>query len=421
MGSCIISADTNFDRGSAISGTSVEAPIWGKADTLRTIAAGAIISLLLATAYFLSGKEGAGANAALSLLIGSALGIAFERGRFCFFCIFRDAIEDRDTTPFLSIISAIAVGAIGYAIVFGQFLPDTSSGSLPPGAHIGPVSLALVVAGLAFGVGMALSGACISGHLYRIGQGSLRAYPALLGSLVGFGLGFKSWNLLYSKSISDAPTTWLPHKLGYSGALVLTLLVLTVIAIIAIKWGKNSTPIANPVPEKITAATLRQSLFINRWRPLTTGAIFGVIGTFAYLRIEPLGVTRQISTTSRTYFEGKSWIPQNLDGLDLMAGCVAIVSDTIVNNGWLILGIVLASFAAALTGNRFKFQQITLRNGLTALLGGVLLGWSSMIALGCTVGVLLSGTQSFALSGWVFFVTVFIGSWLGIKLKLHKL
>ena len=421
MGSCIISADTNFDRGFARGETSVEAPIWGKADTLRTITAGAIISLLLATAYFLSGKEGAGANAALSLLIGSALGIAFERGRFCFFCIFRDAVEDRDTTPFLSIISAIAVGSVGYAIVFGQFLPDTSSERLPPGAHIGPVSLALVVAGLAFGIGMALSGACISGHLYRIGQGSLRAYPALLGSLVGFGLGFKSWNLLYSKSISEAPTIWLPHKLGYGGALLLTLLLLSVIAIIAIKWGKNSTPIANPVPAKISAATLRQSLFINRWRPLTTGAIFGVIGTFAYLRIEPLGVTRQISTTSRTYFEGKSWIPQNLAGLDLMAGCVAIVSDAIVNNGWLILGIVFASFAAALTGNRFKFQQITLRNGLTALLGGVLLGWSSMIALGCTVGVLLSGTQSFALSGWVFFATVFIGSWLGIRLKLHRL
>ena len=421
MGSSLISADNNFDRGSAISGTSVEATTWGKADTLRTIAAGVVISALLATAYFLSGREGAGANAALSLLIGSALGIAFERGRFCFFCIFRDAVEDRDTTPFLSIISAIAVGALGYAIIFGQFLPDTSTDRLPPGAHIGPVSWALVVAGLAFGVGMALSGACISGHLYRIGQGSLRAYPALLGSLIGIGLGFKSWNLLYSKSISTAPTTWLPHKFGYGGALLLTLLVLLVIAIIAIKWGKNSTPIANPVSERITAASLRQSLFINRWRPLTTGAIFGVIGTIAYLRIEPLGVTRQISTTSRTYFEGKSWIPQNLDGLDLMAGCVAVVSTAIVNNGWLILGIVVASFAAALTGNRFKFQQITWRNGLTALLGGVLLGWSSMIALGCTVGVLLSGTQSFALSGWVFFATVFIGSWLGIRLKLHKL
>ena len=421
MGSSVISAVTNFDRGGARGATSVEVSTWSKSDTIRTSAAAALVALLLAGAYLLSGKEGAGANAALSLLIGSALGIAFERGRFCFFCIFRDAIEDRDTTPFLSIISAIAVGAIGYSIIFGQFLPDTSSGSLPPNAHIGPVSWALVIAGVAFGLGMALSGACISGHLYRIGQGSLRAYPALLGSLVGFGLGFKSWNSLYSKSISDSPTTWLPHKLGYAGALVLTLIVLALIALIAVKSGKNSTPIANPVPDKINLASLRQSLFINRWRPLTTGAIFGVIGTFAYLRIEPLGVTRQLSTTSRTYFEGKGLIPENLDGLDLMAGCVAVVSTAIVNNGWLILGIVLASFAAALTGNRFKFQQITVRNGATALLGGVLLGWSSMIALGCTVGVLLSGTQSFALSGWVFFATVFFGSWIGIKLKLHKL
>jgi hypothetical protein len=421
LGSSVISAVTNFDRGGARGATSVEVSTWSKADTVRTSAAAVLVALLLFGAYLLSGKEGAGANAALSLLIGSALGIAFERGRFCFFCIFRDAIEDRDTTPFLSIISAIAVGAIGYAIIFGQFLPDTSSGSLPPNAHIGPVSWVLIIAGLAFGLGMALSGACISGHLYRIGQGSLRAYPALLGSLVGFGLGFKSWNSLYSKSISDSPTTWLPHKLGYAGALGLTLALLAVIALVAIKFGKNSSPIANPVPDRISLATLRQSLFINRWRPLTTGAIFGVIGTIAYLRIEPLGVTRQLSTSSRTYFEGNGFIPENLDGLDLMAGCVAVVSTAIVNNGWLILGIVLASFAAALTGNRFKFQQITWRNGVTALLGGVLLGWSSMIALGCTVGVLLSGTQSFALSGWVFFATVFFGSWIGIKLKLHKL
>lgn len=421
MGSGLISTVTNFDRGGAKGATSVEVYTWSKADTVRTTFAGVLVLLLLGGAYLLSGKEGTGPNAALSLLIGSALGIAFERGRFCFFCIFRDAIEDRDTTPFLSIISAVAVGAVGYALIFGQFLPDTSSGTLPPNAHIGPVSWALVIAGITFGLGMALSGACISGHLYRIGQGSLRAYPALLGSLIGFGLGFKSWNSLYSKSISDSPTTWLPHKLGYAGALVLTLIVLALIALITVKFGKNSTPIANPVPDKINLASLRQSLFINRWRPLTTGAIFGVIGTFAYLRIEPLGVTRQLSTTSRTYFEGKGLIPENLDGLDLMAGCVAVVSTAIVNNGWLILGIVLASFAAALTGNRFKFQQITVRNGATALLGGVLLGWSSMIALGCTVGVLLSGTQSFALSGWVFFVTVFFGSWIGIKLKLHKL
>jgi hypothetical protein len=44
-----------------------------------------------------------------------------------------------------------------------------------------------------------------------------------------------------------------------------------------------------------------------------------------------------------------------------------------------------------------------------------------MTALGCTIGVLLSGTQAFALSGWVFFLFSFLGVWLGIKAKLHKI
>jgi hypothetical protein len=48
-----------------------------------------------------------------------------------------------------------------------------------------------------------------------------------------------------------------------------------------------------------------------------------------------------------------------------------------------------------------------------------LLGWGSMTSLGCTIGVLLSGTQAFALSGWVFFAFAFLGSFVGIKLKFH--
>ena len=102
-----------------------------------------------------------------------------------------------------------------------------------------------------------------------------------------------------------------------------------------------------------------------------------------------------------------------------MAGCIAVVSEVITNNGWLIIGLVGASLAAAISGNRFKISRITPVNGTTALIGGVLLGFGSMISLGCTIGVLLSGTQAFALSGWVFFAAVFLGVWTGIKLKLH--
>jgi len=375
-----------------------------------------IVLVLLGTAFYLSGGDGTRSQGSFSLLIGAALGIIFERARFCFFCIFRDAIEDRNTTPFLSILTAIAAGSVGYAILFGQFLPDTSTGFFPPNAHIGPVSWVLVIAGLLFGLGMALSGACISGHLYRIGQGSLRAFPALFGSLIGFGLGFASWNSLYLATLSEAPKTWLPHTFGYAGSLALTFILLAVITVLARRWGTSSEPVSTSESEGVYSR-----LIITRWPPLMAGALVGIVGTIAYLRIEPLGVTRQLSTTARTVLSDRGYLPETLEGLDVLKGCVAVISSTLTNNGWLIIGIVLASLAAALAGNRFAFQSITLRNSATALIGGILLGWSSMVALGCTVGVLLSGTQAFALSGWVFFATAFLGTVIGVKLKLHKL
>ena len=87
---------------------------------------------------------------------------------------------------------------------------------------------------------MALSGACISGHLYRLGQGYLRAIPALIGTLGGFVLAFLTWNWFYLNAISDAPTIWLPHYIGYSGSLALTLAVLLGVAIFIIRKGVNS-------------------------------------------------------------------------------------------------------------------------------------------------------------------------------------
>lgn len=377
-----------------------------------------MIAALLLLAFILSSNT-SNSTAPISLLIGMSLGLLLERGRFCFFCIFRDGIEDKNTTPFLSVLVAIATGSIGYALIFGQFLPDTSTDRLPPVAHIGPVSWVLVVAAFAFGIGMSLSGACISGHLYRLGQGYLRAIPALIGTLIGFVLAFLSWNWLYLNAISDAPTIWLPHYVGYSGALLITLSALLLLAFIAIRRGTNSDSIRKVSAAPLSLSGTLKNLITERWSPIATGAIAGVLGTIAYLRVEPLGVTRQLSTTARTFMDSNKIGPESLVGLDRMAGCVAVVAEAITNNGWLVIGIIGTSFAAALAGGRFKFSRLTPTNSATALIGGILLGWGSMTSLGCTIGVLLSGTQAFALSGWVFFAFVFLGSFVGIKLKFH--
>jgi uncharacterized membrane protein YedE/YeeE len=384
---------------------------------IRATIAVLLLAGLSAAAYSLHHTPGRGASASFSLLTGIALGIIFQRGRFCFFCIFRDFIEQRNSGPLFAILTALAAGSIGYAIIFGAFLPNPMSGRLPPDAHIGPVSWVLVAAGLAFGFGMTLSGACISGHLYRLGEGYTRAPVALLGALIGFGLGFFSWFTLYVEAISLAPVAWLPATLGYGGALIAQLVVLGGIGLLLLRW---LPPLQAAMGGPLTLDRIGRTLFIDRWNPLVTGALVGLVGVFAYFRVEPLGVTAQLGSLSRTFLNDAGLLADRLPGLDTFAGCATMVVQTITDNGFLIGGLALGSLAVALLANRFSPSTLTLKNSVTALLGGVLMGWGAMLALGCTVGTLLSGISAFALSGWVFGAAVFIGVWLSLKLRLQS-
>jgi len=396
-----------------------DGPVWTKADTLRSIGALGLIGFLVWLATWLAASENFGSEASISLVLGAALGIAFERGRFCFFCIWRDAIDRNYNSGLLAIYAAIGVGAIGYNVLFGIFQADPARG-LPTGAHIGPVSIALVLAAFVFGLGMALSGACISGHIYRLAEGSLRAIVALLGTVIGFFIAYQTWNPLYNLAIGDAPTLWLPTYLGYGGSLLLTLAVLGVLIYAAMK---RADPKENKVIAKSasTPTQLRDNLLKKRWSPWATGSIVGLVGVAAYLQVEPLGTTRQINSWSQNLATNLNIRPETLEGMDTFAGCIAVVGEVITNNGWLIIGLFVAALAAAIASNRFGFESITVANSGTALLGGIMLGWGSFTALGCTVGVLLTGTQSFAISGWIFLVFAFLGTFAGVKLKLNRI
>src|SRR5690606_13948423 len=138
----------------------------------------------------------------------AVFGAVLQRSRFCFLCHTRDLLEERDPRGVLAILLALAVGALGYLVIFGIWMPVPSPERLPPTAHVGPVSWVLALAALSFGVGMAIAGSCISAQLYRLGEGSPTAPFALAGTAAGFVLGFLTWNPLYLVAIADAPVAW---------------------------------------------------------------------------------------------------------------------------------------------------------------------------------------------------------------------
>jgi len=395
-----------------------EAPLLSSPRHLWTRLAPAwLVAGLVLLAIHQLGERSGGRALAFALGLGAVLGLVLQRSRFCFYCHARDYFERGDARGLLAIVVALAVGTVGMHVVMTGWLPVPQAGRLPPDAHIGPVSWALVLAGLAFGLGMVVSGSCISAHWYRLGEGSPTSPFALLGAAAGFLLGFNTWNWLYSATIATAPVVWLPHHLGYAGSAALQLGVLALVS----AWLWRRLPQRPASPGSGHAASLAQAfgrLWQGRWPYAWGGLAVGAMAVIVVLRMRPLGVTAALGSAARAWGDRQAWLPHRLEGLDTFAGCVTVVVQSLwqTPNALLVAGIVAGSLAAALASAQFKPAWPSLRQVGRGLGGGVLLGWGAMTGLGCTVGNLLSGTMAGAVSGWVFGAAMLLAVWAGLRL-----
>lgn len=380
-----------------------------------------MLAAVVVAAWLLAPLPEGGRNLSLSVLLGAAFGIVLQRSRFCFYCIARDFIDKRETAGMFAVLLALGVGTLGYHAVFGAFLPIPSADRLPPGAHIGPVSLALVAGAFVFGVGMRVSGSCISAHFYRLGEGAMASPFALLGAALGFVLGFATWNSVYLAMIQQAPVVWLPQHLGYGGTVLLQGAVLLALAGWVIRRGRGAGDQGGAIdaPPPLAAAPIAspwQAVLHDRWPPAVGGILVAVIGVVAYLRIAPLGVTAELGSVARTVAAGAGVLPARLEGLDTFAGCATVVKQVLLsNNGAFVLALVAGAWAAALAAGAFRPRWPSVKDVVRNLVGGVLMGWGGMTALGCTVGTLLSGVMAGALSGWVFGAACFAGIWVALR------
>lgn len=385
---------------------------------LSPAAAALLLAVLCLSTRWIEDLTG-GRTLVFALVTGAVLGLVLQRSRFCFYCHARDWFEDGNPRGLLAIVLALAVGLVGYTVVLGGWLPVPQPGKLPPDMHIGPVSWVLVAAGLSFGAGMVVSGSCISAHWYRLAEGSAVSPFALLGSALGFILGFKTWNGLYSLSVADTPVVWLPAHLGYGGALLAQLAVLAALA--AWLWRGFAR---EPMGEGVRAAgvpglpAVWQRLWAGRWSYWVGGLAVGLIGALAIVRMRPLGVTATLGSAARQWAQGQGLIPDRLDGLDGFAGCATLPQSTwLTPNALLLTGLVAGAFIAALASRQVAPRWPTWRDAVRGLSGGVLLGWGAMTGLGCTIGTLLSGGMAGALSGWVFGASLFFAVWAGLRAK----
>lgn len=83
-----------------------------------------------------------------------------------------------------------------------------------------------------------------------------------------------------------------------------------------------------------------------------------------------------------------------------------------------VTGVLIGALIGALISRGFKVRfdrGSTMSVGMrvmTAFGGGIILGFASRLARGCTSGVALTGGAQFALSGWVFVIAMFASGFL---------
>ena len=81
-------------------------------------------------------------------------------------------------------------------------------------------------------------------------------------------------------------------------------------------------------------------------------------------------------------------------------------------------GLMLGALCAAALAGRFAPEwRISTRALVTAVVGGLLLGYGARIAYGCNIGALFSGIASGSLHGWLWFAAALLGNAAGTRLR----
>jgi len=153
------------------------------------------------------------------------------------------------------------------------------------------------------------------------------------------------------------------------------------------------------------------------WSPYAAGLGIGLTLLLTYYVMgHGVGASRAYTQIAAKLLEIEA--PAHAQGNTYLSGYLALGS---LWRSWIViemLGVFLGGLLGALSARRFRFQiergpKIAELDRLVfALLGGVLVGFGSRLAQGCTSGQALSGGAVLALGSWLFTLSFFLGGYL---------
>ena len=344
---------------------------------------------------------------AVSALIGGLAGFALYHAAFGFTAAWRRLQRERRGAGLRAQMLLIGLTCL---ITFPLMTYGGEIG-VPASGNILPMTVASAVGALVFGIGMQLGGGCASGTLFTTGGGSARMLIVLIFFIVGSVAAtasydtWRAWPRVF-------PHTSLIRELGLPVAMAVMAAALGLI------WW-SSARIERSRHGSLEAPRQSGPLLYGPWS-LTLGAVvLAVVGIATMANSgRPWGVTWGFALWGAhgaevlgfevrdwTYWHG--WRGQALD-----QGLFGVTT-SVMN-----FGIVFGAMAAAALAGRFSPSlKLSARDMVTAIVGGLMMGYGARMAYGCNIGAYLGGLVSGSLHGWWWLIWGFAGSLIGTRLR----
>ena len=348
------------------------------------------------------------------LLLGLCTGFIMHRSDYCLAGMFRDLFLFR---------SVLKLRTLLLLVICSMVLFETARqlGLLPlyPFPLFGSPSLANVIGGFLFGVGMVLAGGCVVGTLYKMGAGSVPSAVAFIGLLAGSALYAEIhpwWSAVIAQTTFQKGKVTIP-QLFNSDPLPLVLLTAVAGGIYFLRVYRKG-------------GWVRPLYTEGALQPWKAAILLAIIGLLSAIVIGmPVGITTAYAKMGGylesflfpghfqqlAYFKA---LPLNychpLTGVPLVGGPGPNMDAIAVIQLPLIGGIIVGGACSALLLREFRiYVKIPLRQYLSAIIGGMIMGLASRMAPACNIWHLFGGLPILAIQSLLFLAGLLPGAWLG--------
>jgi len=333
-----------------------------------------------------------------AFLLAAIFGAVGNKTHFCTMGAVSDWVNMGDTSRLRMWLLAMAVALLGSSALHLAGIVDLSK-SIYPGPNF--TWLSHLVGGFLFGVGMTLGSGCGSKTLIRVGAGNLKslvvyiflgiaAYMTLRGLFGAFRVG-----VLEKASITLPQGQDLPALLNMSRALLAALFGGAIIAF-------------------VYASRQFRSSFDYTLGGVVTGLVvvggWYVSGFLGHVEEDPNTLQEAFVATNTGRMESFSFVAPfayTLEYLMLWTDKSKIITYGIASAA----GVIAGSAAYALATRTFRWEGFrNAEDTANHIVGGVLMGFGGITALGCTIGQAISGFSTLALGSIITFLAIVAGS-----------